>query len=76
MLLKLGASTLILRGTFTHFKPMVPCRTRAVQGRGTKHTYHVCVLYIIPKFPRFVSVIGFNFFVQQVNFAVYLEVTL
>jgi hypothetical protein len=39
MLLKLGASTLIIRGTFTHFKPMVQCRTHAVQGCGTKHIY-------------------------------------
>jgi len=46
------------------------------QGLGTKHTYHMCVWYILPKFPRFVSVTGSNIFVQQVNFAVYLEVTL
>jgi hypothetical protein len=41
--LKLGASTLIIRGTFTHFKSMVLCHTHAVQGCATKHTYHMCV---------------------------------
>ncbi len=76
MLLKLGASTLIIRGTFTHFKPMFPCRNHAVQGGWTKHTYHMCVLYILPKFPRFVSVSRSNILVQHVNFVVYLEVTL
>jgi hypothetical protein len=74
MLLKLGAFTLIIRGTFRHFKPMVPCHTHGVQGRGTEH--NMCVWYILPKFPRFVGVIGSNIFVEQVNFAVYLEVTL
>ncbi len=72
-LLKVGASTLIIRGTFTHFKPMFPCRTHAVQGVWTKHTYHMCVWYIFPKFPRSVSVSGCNIFVQVVTFVVYLE---
>jgi hypothetical protein len=40
MLLKSGTSTLIIWGTFTHFKPMVPCPcpTHTVQGCGTRDT--------------------------------------
>jgi hypothetical protein len=39
MLLKLGAPTLIIRGTFTHFKPMVLYNTNGFRTEVMKDYY-------------------------------------
>ncbi len=49
-------------GRFTHFKPMVPWPTHACSTRAQNQGQY------LPKFPRFVSVVGSNIFVQQLNF--------
>ncbi len=63
-LLKLVASTLvIIQEVDSHISnPWSNAQpAHAVQGRRTKDS-------IFPKFPRFVSVVGSNIFVQQLNF--------
>ncbi len=60
--------------TFQTHGPMP--HPRSPRAWDQAYTSYVCVVYILPKFPRFVSVTGSNICVQHVNLAVYPEVTL
>jgi hypothetical protein len=77
MILKLGAiyphnSRYI--HTFQTHGPMP--HPRSPRAWDQAYISYLCVWYILPKFPRFVSVSGSNIFVQHVDFAAYLEVIL